>query len=86
MDDVENHTPVVGHNVVGVNSYAHGDDPSLYLVSHHADLAEAEKARAENEKATGDVTHVYSTRNSGAARAPIENDATTSASVLEVEA
>ena|SRR5579859_3007153 len=77
-DEIARHTPSAGHNVVAVDSYE--TESPLYLVSSHADLGDAESARAAHEMKTGDRSYVYSAANSDDARAPAEKDATTEAS------
>ena len=72
ISEVDEHTPATGHNVVAVDSYAHGDDPRLYLVAHSDDLVRAKAMAAAHEASSGDTTHVYSAR----------EDATTAASQL----
>lgn len=58
LAQVAEFTPKAGFNVVAVDNYdAPGE--AMYLVSHHTDKADAEKARAAHEKKSKDKSFVY---------------------------
>ncbi len=58
LEQIAEFTPKTGFNVVAIDHYeAPGD--AMYLVSHHKDKGEADKARAAHEKKTKDRSFVY---------------------------
>lgn len=58
LAQVEQFTPAVGFNVVGVDAFEKPGQ-ALYFVAHTEDAAEAEKLALEHTKKSGNKTHVY---------------------------
>jgi hypothetical protein len=58
--------PAQGFNVVAIDDMGDPDDHGPYLVAHFATQDEADRARVEHAKRTGESCYVYGSNGNGA--------------------